>query len=308
MTIQQLEYIVALDTYRHFVTAAAHCYVTQPTLSLQVKKLEDEISMLIFDRSKNPLVPTPQGELIIAKARSILHEVTQLSEMVTTERDSIIGKFKIGIIPTVSPYLVPKFYGNFISSYPKTQLDIDEMQSEDIITSLSQGKIDFGIMVTPVNESFLREIPLYNEPFLYYGGEDCPFKSKKYISPQDIQDRKGLWLLNSGHCFRNQVLDICNATRIQKNITFKSGSIETLKIMVDNYGGYTLIPELAIHSQNESAQIIHFKSPKPIREVSIVVHKSFAKEGLIECLRKEILQVIPAAFEKNKKYLKVNWR
>jgi LysR family transcriptional regulator, hydrogen peroxide-inducible genes activator len=308
MTIQQLEYVIALDNHRHFVTAAEHCFVTQPTLSLQVKKLEDEIGVIIFDRSHNPLTPTSQGELIIAKARIILNEVHQLKEMVTEERDSINGNFKLGIIPTISPYLVPRFFGNFIKAYPDTTLDIDEMQSEDIIKQIELGKIDIGILVTPVNESFLREIPLYKEPFLYYGGDDSPLKPKKQITSNDIDGLPGLWLLNSGHCFRNQVLNICNIPRTQKNISFKSGSIETLKLMVDNYGGYTLIPDMAEPNTSSNAVIIHFKNPKPVREVSIVVHKSFAKEGLIDCLRKEILKVIPPLYEKNNKYLRVEWR
>lgn len=305
MTIQQLEYIVALDTYRHYVTAAKKCFVTQPTITLQVKKLEDEIGVMIFDRSKTPLRPTPLGELMLVKARSIIQEVKQLKELVNDERDSIKGIFKIGIIPTVSPYIIPEFIGNFMSKYPDTQLDVDEMQTEAIIAALDKGKLDVGILVTPVEEQFIREIPLYNEPFVYYGSKESRLKTKETIKPEDVDMLDDLWLLNSGHCFRNQVLNICKSTN--KNISFKSGSIETLKKMVDNYGGFTLIPELAVH-KSDKQNIIHFEDPKPIREVSIVVHKTFAKEGIIEALRHEILSILPNRFEKNERFFRVRWR
>lgn len=307
MTIQQLEYIVALDTYRHFVTAAERCFVTQPTITIQVKKLEEEIGTLIFDRSKSPIVPTPMGEIILAKARSIIQEVRQLKSIIDQERHSLEGSFKIGIIATISPYIVPRFIGRFIQSHPNTHLDIDEMQSEPILDALNKGKLDMGILVTPVDDPFIREIPLFHEPFVYYGPENSPLKGQQRITPQDVEDLDGLWLLNSGHCFRNQVLNICNPSEKHKNIAFKSGSIETLKKMVDNYGGFTLIPEMAVNPGDKS-RVLHFANPKPVREVSIVVHKSFAKIGLIEALRQEILQVVPSDFVKNQAFVKVLWK
>jgi len=307
MTLQQLEYIVALDTYRHFVTAAEKCFVTQPTITTQVKKLEDEIGIQIFNRSKTPLVPTTLGKGILTKARNIIQEVKQLKEMVNTERECLIGEFKIGVIPTISPYIIPKFTGGFSESYQDTILHIEEMQTEMIIDSLDKGEIDVGILVTPLDESFIREIPLYNEPFVFYGQENNSLKEKLLLAPEDVENLEGLWLLNSGHCFRNQVLNICNPLESEKTIHFQSGSIETLKKMVDNYGGFTLIPEMAI-TKNDLEHVVHFDMPKPIREVSLVVHKSFAKEGLIEALRKVILKVIPPNFEKNERFIKVKWR
>lgn len=307
MTIQQLEYIIALDTYRHYVTAAEKCFVTQPTITIQVKKLEDEIGVQIFDRSKTPITPTPAGEMILSKARTIIQEVKQLKAMVTQERENIAGEYKVGIIATISPYIVPKFIGSFIKSYPETLLDIYEMQSDAILEGLNKGKLDVGILVTPVEDSNIREIPLYYEPFVYYGTANCPLKTQKAITPKDVEGLDGLWLLNSGHCFRNQVLNICNPGEEDRNISFKSGSIETLKKMVDNYGGFTLIPQMAI-GKEEAGSIIPFSDPKPVREVSIIVHKCFAKEGLIEALRKEILQIVPTGFEKNDRFIKIRWR
>lgn len=307
MTFQQLEYILALDTYRHYVTAAERCFVTQPTITIQVKKLEDELGIQLFDRSKTPLVPTPMGELILAKARSVMQEFKQIKELVNHERDSIAGEFKIGIIATISPYIVPKFVGHFTQAHPDTALDIDEMQSDAIIEALDKGNIDVGILVTPLAEHFIREIPLYNEPFVYYGSADSPLKSRTALTVHDVDNMEGLWLLNSGHCFRNQVLNICNAPADKKNIAFKSGSIETLKKMVDNYGGYTLIPEMAIHAQ-DTGTVIPFAHPKPVREVSLVVHKRFAKEGLIAALRTAILKTIPADFTASDGFRTVEWR
>lgn len=307
MTIQQLEYVIALDKYRHYVTAAEKCDVTQPTITLQLKKLEDEIGIQIFDRSKSPLKPTTSGELIISKAKQIINEVHLLKDIMNHEKDSIEGTFKIGIIPTISPYIVPKFIGSFIKNYPNTHLDINEMQSENIIESLKKGDIDIGILVAPIEEPVIKEIPLYNEPFLYYGNIE-ELKGLSHVESKDIEKREGLWLLNSGHCFRNQVLNICDSVKSNtKNIAFQSGSIETLKKMVDNYGGFTLIPELAKDKKDES-NIIPFVEPRPIREVCLAVHKGFAKEGLLEVLKKEILEIIPKDFKKNQRIIKMLWR
>lgn len=306
MTIQQLEYIIALDKYRHYVTAAEKCEVTQPTITLQVQKLEDEIGIQLFDRSKSPLKPTPMGELIISKAKEIINQVHQLKDILNAEKDSIEGTFRIGVIPTISPYIVPKFIGSFIAQYPNTHLDINEMQSEAIIEGLKKGDIDIGILVSPLDEPVIKEIPLYNEPFLYYGNI-AELEKLKEIETKDIEQREGLWLLNSGHCFRNQVLNICDRPKSSKNIAFQSGSIETLKKMVDNYGGFTLIPELA-KDDGDPSKIIPFTEPQPIREVCMAVHRGFAKEGLLEVLKKEILEIIPKGFKKNQRIIKMRWR
>ncbi len=307
MTLQQLQYIVALDTYRHYVTASEKCFVTQPTITTQVKKLEDEIGVVIFDRSKTPLKPTKAGKLIIAKARNIMGEVSQLKEMVSTVKESIDGEFQIGIIPTLSAYIVPKFAGSFSKKYPKTILNIEEMKTESIIDSLEKGKIDIGILVTPIDEPFIREINLYNEPFVFYGHKDHPLQQKELVKAEDVEQLNDMWLLNSGHCFREQMLNICNPSSRNSSINFQSGSIESLKKMVDNYGGFTLIPEMAVNEQ-DMGRIVHFAEPKPIREVSIVVHNSFAKEGLVDALRKEVLSIVPANFSKNQRFMKVKWR
>ncbi|MFT7613933.1 MAG: LysR family hydrogen peroxide-inducible transcriptional activator [Parvicellaceae bacterium] len=305
MTIQQMEYIVALDTYRHFVKAAEHCFVTQPTLTMQVKKLEDEIGIAIFDRKKTPLEPTALGETIVLKARSILREVHQLKELVNDEKENLTGTFKIGIIPTVAPYLIPLFAMNFANKYPLTQLIFKEMKSEDIVEALNSDQVDMGILVTPLEEQNLREVPLYNEPFTVFASQNHPLAKKSFVTKNQIAQAEGLWLLNEGNCFRNQVLNICKESANQP-FTYESGSIETIKNLIQNNDGFTLVPELSL--ANSKFKGIPFKDPKPIREVSIVVHNGFAKEILIEKLREEILNEVPLDYVKNEHYIRVKWR
>ena len=305
MTIQQMEYVVALDTYRHFVTAAEKCFVTQPTLTMQLKKLEDEIGIAIFDRKKNPLEPTKAGETIILKARAILREVSQMKEMINTEKEDVSGEFRIGVIPTIAPYLIPLFVRKFTEDYPKTHLIIQELRSEEIINGLNKDQLDIGLLVTPLEESNLREVKLYQEPFAAYVSNDHPLAKKKTINVDELSSAADLWLLDQGHCFRNQVLNLCKHPRKNK-IQFESGSMETLKNLIKHHKGYTLIPSLAL-SQTDP-HVRHFKGKIPAREVSLVVHNGFAKEKLIEVLRSEILSVIPESFVKNEHYIRVKWR
>ncbi|MFT6216874.1 MAG: LysR family hydrogen peroxide-inducible transcriptional activator [Roseivirga sp.] len=308
MTLQQLEYIVALDTHRHFVTAANHCFVTQPTLTLQVQKLEDEMGTLIFDRSRHPIAPTPTGEMIIAKARQILRESKQLKELVNLEKDTMSGSFRLAVIPTIAPYLMPLFLKDFTSKFPDTHLQIKEMESEEIIQALKNDFLDIGIMATPLEESTLREIPMYNEPFLIYSSENHSLYQKSHLKPENLPMR-GLWLLNQGHCFRNQVLNICEEKKNEtSSFSYESGSIETLKNMVRSNMGYTLVPELSVIDELNSPKIQRFESPEPVREISLVVHNSFTKETLIEKIRESILPNIPANFQKGKRFNKVKWR
>lgn len=309
MTLQQMEYIIALDTYRHYVTASEKCFVTQPTLSMQVHKLEEEIGTLIFDRSKKPLKPTKIGIQFIEKAREILREVKQLEAIVSDERHSIEGVFKIGIIPTLAPYLLPIFLPNFIKENPNTKLIIEELESLEMIRRIKEETIDVGIIVTPLQEKILREIPLFNEPFLVYLPENHPLSSKDRLTSNDLNDDNAL-VLAEGHCFRSQSLKICSQTASVKNTGYDylSGSIETLKRMVDKGLGFTLVPELSVIDEKNRKNIKRFEAKEPVREVSLVCHKSFAKERLIEKLHDEILRDIPESFTKKDDYIRVRWR
>lgn len=309
MTLQQLEYIVALDTHRHFVTAADSCFVTQPTLTLQIKKLENEMGTLIFDRSKHPIEPTKTGRQVINMARQILREVNSLKDYVNTEKDNLSGTFRIGVIPTVAPYLMPRFLKHFSDNNPKISLKVREIESEQIIHDIKHDLLDIGIMATPLEESNIREIPLYNEAFLLYIAQQHPLYARKAVTPEDLPEN-GLWLLNQGHCLRDQVLSICNQRKTSKieNITYESGSIETLRNLVKSHMGYTLVPELSVIDLKDDFRIKRFEKPEPTREISLVVHKGFSKEAVLENLRDSIMKNIPDSFVKAKKINRIRWR
>lgn len=310
MTLQQLQYVVALDNHRHFVKAAESCHVAQPTLTLQVKKLEDQIGIALFDRSSKPLKPTSLGTLFIVKARQILREIQQLKELVNDQLNQVEGTFKVGIIPTLAPYLLPKFLASFAQAFPNTRLEILEMQSDNIIQNLKHDLIDIGIMATPLEENEIREIPLFYEPFLIYSNTNNAILKKEESIRSDELQPEGLWILGQGHCFRNQTLNVCDFDRLEddRNFNIEGGSIETLKRMIQQSEGYTLIPELSYNPQQEKNNVIRFSEPQPVREISLVVHKNFTKEQLLVELRKSIIDHVPDSFSKNNRFITVNWR
>lgn len=297
MTLSQLDYIVAVDTHRHFATAADHCHVTQPTLSMQIQKLEDELGILIFDRSKQPVIPTEAGQAVLAQAREVLRAARRIPEIVNESKNDFQGDLKIGIIPTLAPYLLPYFIGEFIGKYPAISVQIQEMVTEQIIERLRNGLIDVGLVVTPLLENGITEIPLFQEPFVVYTSESHPLSTVSQISPADLHS-EGLWLLTEGHCFRNQVIDICGADRKNNSNTilrYETGSLETLIKLIEKQNGFTLLPYLATLDMDEarSARIRPFNEPVPVREVSLVMHRSFLKRKLINALKHEILAHLP---------------
>jgi LysR family transcriptional regulator, hydrogen peroxide-inducible genes activator len=305
MNLQQLEYIVALDIHRNHVKAAKHCHVTQPTLSMMVKKLEDELGLKIFDRSL-PLKPTVSGEMVISKARQILQEVKNLKEFIKDEKESIEGEFKLGVIPTLAPYLLPRFLNEFLDKNPETSFTVTELQTEEIIRQLKTNRLDVAILVTPLEDKEIREIPVFYEPILLYTSPNLKYAEQERVDVKTLT-QENLLLLEEGHCFRSQVLNLCSTRGKKSNhqLNYQSGSFETLKAMVDNNYGYTLIPELAVHSKNKHVK--HFTSPEPVREVSLAAHKGFVKEMLLVKLREAILKAIPSHFKKNDKYIRVKW-
>lgn len=304
MTLVQLEYIIAVNTWRHFSTAAEHCFVTQPTLSMQIQKLEEELDVKIFDRSKQPVVPTETGAEIIEQARNILAQKNQLLETVQNKKGILTGELRIGIIPTLAPYLLPLFIQPFTKKYPQVKLIINEMMTELIISRLREGKIDAGILVTPLQETGIKEFVLFYEEMMAYVSKKNAVYEKTYVLPQDIDPHK-LWLLEEGHCFRSQIVNLCELRKISKegaHFDYEAGSIETLRRMVELNDGITIIPELAtLDMPSKQMQLIrHFKNPVPMREVSLVVHRNFVKKRLIDVLRQEILLTVPEKIKKNK--------
>lgn len=305
MTITQLEYLVAVDTYRSFVQAAEKCFVTQPTLSMQVQKLEDTLGVKLFDRSKQPVVPTEIGIDIIAQARILLAEGEKIKEIVSDRERELSGELRVGIIPTVAPYILPKILRGFINRYPQVKLIVWEQTTEQIVQQLKMGMIDCGILSTPLHESGLTEIPVFYENFVAYTSKNSKLYKKKNVNPDDI-DIEEIWLLNEGHCMREQVLNICQrrkSTESFKHFEYNMGSVETLKRMVDQNNGATILPELALSdlSDKQLDKVRYFKSPEPAREVSIVIQRNFLKRRLIEALKNEILEFLPRRMKNKKK-------
>ena len=305
MTIVQLEYIVAVDTYRSFVLAAEKCFVTQPTLSMQVQKLEDTLGVKLFDRSKQPVTPTEIGIDIIQQARILLSESEKIKEIISDRQRELAGELKVGIIPTISPYILPKVIKGFIERYPQVKLVVWEQTTEQIIQQLKLGTLDCGILSTPLRESAFREIPVFYENFVAYASKNSALSKKKNITPDDI-DMEEIWVLNEGHCMREQVLNICQrrkSTQGFRHFEYNTGSVETLKRMVEQNNGATILPELALAdmSEKQMERVHYFKSPEPAREVSIVIQKNFLKRRMIEALKNEILELVPKRMRSKKK-------
>nr|MBI1230042.1 LysR family transcriptional regulator [Cytophagales bacterium] len=295
MTIQQLEYIIAVDKYRHFGHAAEACFVTQPTLSAQISKLERELDVILFDRSKMPVIPTETGEILVAQAKRVVMESKAIFETISQLRGDIGGVLKLGIIPTLAPYLLPLFIKSFIEKYPNVRLQVQEMVTEDILKNLKNDELDLGIVVTPLSESGIEEKPIFYEKFYAYLSKNHPLLKKPQVTIPDILG-EDLWVLQQGHCFRDQVLSLCDQSKFNRlNFHYESGSLEGLKNLVNRYQGVTLLPELATFglSEEEKRRMRPFEGEQPIREVSLVLTRSYLKRRQVELLYKEITASVP---------------
>ncbi len=304
MTFTQLEYVIAVDTYRHFAKAAAACFITQPTLSMQLQKLEQELGIKIFDRSKQPVVATPAGMEVIAHAKKIMEERDSMNEFLQFRKAEIAGELKVGIIPTLAPYLLPLFIPSFTKKYVKIKLIINELTTENIVSRLREGRIDTGILVTPLNETGIKETTLFYEEMLAYISPKNGAYNKTYVLPQDIDPNK-LWLLEEGHCFRTQIANLCQLRKASaegSHFEYETGSLETLRRLVELNDGVTILPELATLelSTKQKKLVRQFKKPVPMREVSIVTHRDFLKKRMIEILQKEIIAALPEKIANNK--------
>lgn len=304
MTFIQLEYAVAVDAYRHFAKAAAACFITQPTLSMQIHKLEKELGVKIFDRSKQPVVTTAPGLELIAHAKKILEERDSLFDFLQLRKGILAGDLKIGVIPTLAPYLLPLFIPSFTKHNPDIKLVINEMTTENIIRRLRDGRIDAGILVTPLNEPGIKEdVLFYEEMMAYISPANAAYK-KTYLLPQDINPNK-LWLLEEGHCFRTQIANLCQlrkATPEGSHFEYEAGSLETLRRLVEMNDGITILPELATLelTPKQKNLVRRFKKPVPMREISIVIHRDYLKKRMIEALKREIINALPEKTIRNK--------
>lgn len=305
MNLQQLEYIVAVERHRHFARAADASFVTQPTLSMMIQKLEDELDVKIFDRKKQPVEPTKEGEEIILRAKQVLAEVAHLKEFASELKGEITGELHLAIIPTLAPYLLPLFLKPFAEKYPNLKIYIREMVTDSIIANLKTGDLDMGILATPVHEAQLAEHPLFYEEFFAYASKSEKLGRKKYLVPKEI-NLNNLWLLEEGHCLRNQVFNLCELKKqeaVADNLHYEAGSIETLINLVDKYEGLTIIPHFATLNLTaaQKENVREFADPKPVREISLVVSKSYPRKTMLQNLKADILSVIPEAVKQPKK-------
>jgi LysR family hydrogen peroxide-inducible transcriptional activator len=305
MTLTQLTYIIALDTYRHFAKAAEHCFVSQPTLSMQIQKLEDELALQIFDRNRTPIEPTEIGKKIINQARIAVSESKKIEDLISVYQNKIAGTFRIAIIPTIAPYLLPLFMKNFTEKYPEVELIIDELQTDVIIDHLQKDLIDIGILATPLNVQGLTEQPLYLEPFVAYMPEKHKLLNKKELTSDDLNPDE-LMLLDQGNCFREQSIQLCSKFKNRSDkqrLRFESGNLETLKKLVDKNYGVTILPFLMVKDftqKSETDRCINFKSPTPKREISVVFSRNFLKHHITKAIVKEIKHVLPKELAINK--------
>ncbi|MGB6083818.1 LysR family transcriptional regulator [Moheibacter sp.] len=303
MTLVQLEYVLAVAEYKNFTLAADKSFVTQPTLSMQIQKLEKELGIEIFDRSSHPIKLTPIGEKVVEQAKIILKESNKMAQLVFEEKGQIEGDFRIGVIPTVLPTLVPMFYKTFQRAHPKSNLIIRELQTEEIIAGLREGILDFGIVVTPLHEDQIVEKTLYYEPLVAYVPDSHIYHSKKMIQTSDL-DVEDLLLLKEGHCFRNNVLNLCEPEKLKEQpVKLDSGSLDTLVKLANEGYGMTLLPSLHAEDLPKEYQknVRYFEDPAPSRQVSLVYHQSNLRKSFEDNFIKTIQSVLRGKifFDKN---------
>lgn len=292
MNLQQLEYILALDRLKSFSKAAESCFITQATLSIMVKRLEDELDIIIFDRKTNPIITTDCGIEIIEEARKIIIHHNRLKQMASELKGKIEGELKIGIIPTIASNLLHRILPILLEKYPKLKLTVYEVTTSEVISRLKTADIDVGIVSTPLNTHDIEEEILYYEKLMVYGINQT---NKKFITPKDIMNEK-VWLLEQGNCLRDQIIDLCsiNSKQLMSNLNFQPNSFDSLLNIVDKLNGLTLIPELYfLDLPNERRKnVFDFNAPYPVREISMIFHRPYAKLRLLETFAKEIKFII----------------
>ncbi|WP_297328849.1 hydrogen peroxide-inducible genes activator [uncultured Bacteroides sp.] len=295
MTLQQLEYILAVNQFRHFAKAAEYCRVTQPTLSAMIQKLEEELDTKIFDRSQQPVCPTPIGIHIIEQAQNVLVQANRIKDIIEEEKRSISGSFKLGILPTIAPYLLPRFFPQLMKKYSQLDIRVIEMKTNDIQKALQKGEIDAGIVASLAGmEEFIQTTLFYEQFFAYIAREDA-LSEKQVIRTSDLTHEQ-LWLLDEGHCFRDQLVRFCQLKRARASqLAYHLGSMETFMRMVESGKGITFIPELAVLQLGDVQKelVRSFAIPCPTRQVVLLTNKNFIRYTLLEALTKEIKLSVP---------------
>jgi LysR family hydrogen peroxide-inducible transcriptional activator len=271
---------------------------------MQIQKLEEDLGVTIFDRTKQPVIPTEIGTSIIAQARVVLRESGIIRHMISEQKDTMTGEIRIGIIPTIAPYLLPPLFKNIREKYPQVTLVVREIITEEIVQELKNNRLDCGIVVTPLKDASIKEDILFYEELFIYVSKNNALYNKKYVLPTEI-DPNQLWLLEEGHCFRSQILNLCELQKYSSlHFRYETGNIETLKRMVDKSDGITILPELAVmeFTKPQLKMVKRVKDPSPAREVSLVTHRDHLKTKLIKLLKEEVLSIVPKPMQKlNKK-------
>ena len=295
MTLQQLEYILAVNQFRHFAKAAEYCRVTQPTLSAMIQKLEEELDTRIFDRSQQPVCPTPVGIHIIEQAQNILVQANRIKNIIEEEKHSLTGTFKLGILPTVAPYLLPRFFPQLMKKYPDLDIRVVEMKTNDIKKALQTGEIDAGIVASLAGMEELQQTPLFYEQFFAYVSREDALFNNEVIRTSDLNGEQ-LWLLDEGHCFRDQLVRFCQMKSARASqLAYHLGSMETFMRMVESGKGVTFIAELAVLQLGDAQKelVRSFAIPCPTRQVVLLTNKNFIRHTLLEVLVKEIKLSVP---------------
>ena len=296
MTLTQLNYIVSVDTHRHFATAAEKTFVTQPTLSMQIQKLEEELGVIIFDRSKQPVIPTEVGAKIIEQARIILKEAQQIQYIIESNKDEMDGTFRIGIIPTVASSLIPLFLHTFTQKFPTIQLIFEELLTRDLLNKLQDDQLDAGIIGTPLPGNQFKDLPLYFEPFNVYMSPNHSLLEKSEIHLDDLNPEE-MWLLSEGHCLRDQSVDLCKKIKSQRDraVQFESGNLETLIKVVDQGYGMTILPTLTVNGLGpEQAKRVRKLSNNELgRNVRLIFGRLYTKNKMLHALRDHLLSCLP---------------
>ena len=295
MTLQQLEYILAVNQFRHFAKAAEYCRVTQPTLSAMIQKLEEELDTRIFDRSQQPVCPTPVGIHIIEQAQNILVQANRIKNIIEEEKHSLTGTFKLGILPTVAPYLLPRFFPQLMKKYPDLDIRVVEMKTNDIKKALQTGEIDAGIVASLAGMEELQQTPLFYEQFFAYVSREDALFNNEVIRTSDLNGEQ-LWLLDEGHCFRDQLVRFCQMKSARASqLAYHLGSMETFMRMVEGGKGITFIPELAtLQLDDRQKELVRpFAIPCPTRQIILLTNRSFIRNTLLKTITQEITAAVP---------------
>lgn len=289
MNLRDLRYLIAVADLRSFVQASEHCHISQPTLSTQIKKLEDRLGVQIFERNNKRVLATEVGEHIIATARRILKEVDQIQELAETARDPMAGNLRIGAFPTLSTYIFPALVPLIKESLPRIRLILVEEKTEELLRQLKNGQIDMALLAMPVNDDFLQTQALFDDEFLLAVAADHPLAKADKIRQQDLSGQQ-LLLLDEGHCLRGQALQVCQITGAEEQQDVRATGLETLRQMVRAGTGITFMPRIAVREPDSGIRYIPFQSPVPSRTIGLAWRKTSMRNRLIYEVGRLIIQ------------------